>query len=228
MQNPKIFIVIAAYNEEKAIAKVIDDLHNHGYQNIIVVDDGSQDKTAPVAELKGATVLKHIINRGQGAALRTGIEYALDQGADIIITFDADGQHQAKDIKNLIQPIINNEADIVLGSRFLGDTESNVPFWRKLFLKAGALSFRLMFGVKVTDSHNGFRALSRKAAQAIEITSDRMEHASQIIEEIAKKRLRYKEIPVTIIYTDYSQEKGQSTLNAFKIFTKTILRRLIK
>ena len=228
MQNPKIFIVIAAYNEEKTIAKVIDDLHNHGYQNIIVVDDGSQDKTAPVAELKGATVLKHIINRGQGAALRTGIEYALDQGADIIITFDADGQHQAKDIKNLIQPIINNEADIVLGSRFLGNTKSNVPFWRKLFLKAGALSFRLMFGVKVTDSHNGFRALSRKAAQAIEITSDRMEHASQIIEEIAKKRLRYKEVPVTIIYTDYSQEKGQSTLNAFKIFTKTILRRLIK
>ena len=228
MQNPKIFIVIAAYNEEKTIAKVIDDLHNHGYQNIIVVDDGSQDKTAPIAELKGATVLKHIINRGQGAALRTGIEYALDQGADIIITFDADGQHQAKDIKNLIQPIINNEADIVLGSRFLGNTKSNVPFWRKLFLKAGALSFRLMFGVKVTDSHNGFRALSRKAAQAIEITSDRMEHASQIIEEIAKKRLRYKEVPVTIIYTDYSQEKGQSTLNAFKIFTKTILRRLIK
>ena len=228
MQNQKIFIVIAAYNEEKTIAKVIDDLHNHGYQNIIVVDDGSQDKTAPVAELKGATVLKHIINRGQGAALRTGIEYALDQGADIIITFDADGQHQAKDIKNLIQPIVNKEADIVLGSRFLGNTKSNVPFWRKLFLKAGALSFRLMFGIKVTDSHNGFRALSRKAAQAIEITSDRMEHASQIIEEIAKKRLRYKEIPVTIIYTDYSQEKGQSTLNAFKIFTKTILRRLIK
>ena len=228
MQNPKIFIVIAAYNEEKAIAKVIDDLHNHGYQNIIVVDDGSQDKTAPVAELKGATVLKHIINRGQGAALRTGIEYALDQGADIIITFDADGQHQAKDIKNLIQPIINNEADIVLGSRFLGDTKSNVPFWRKLFLKAGALSFRLMFGVKVTDSHNGFRALSRKAAQAIEITSDRMEHASQIIEEIAKKRLRYKEVPVTIIYTDYSKEKGQTTLNAFRILTKTILRKLLR
>jgi len=222
----KTYIVIAAYNEEKTIAKVIKDLHNHNYKNIIVIDDGSKDKTSEIAKKSGAIVLKHIINRGQGAALKTGFDYALKKDVDLVITFDADGQHLASDIKKLIKPIQDKKADIALGSRFLKKTK--MPFIRKLFLKAGAFIFLIMYGIKLTDSHNGFRAISRKALKKIKLKSDKMEHASEIIEEIAKNKIKYKEVPVTILYTDYSKAKGQSTWNAFRIFFRMILNKIIK
>jgi len=221
------WIVIPAFNEEKKIAEVIDSLRKEGYTRIIVVDDGSEDLTYSKAKSPGVTTLKHAINRGQGAALKTGIEYALEQGAEIIVTFDSDGQHSAEDIKRLIQPIEEGKADMVLGSRFL-NKESNVPVVRKIFLKGGALIFRLMYGVRLTDSHNGLRAFSRKAAQTIRLTQDKMEHASEIIEEIGRRKLKYLEVPVTIKYTSYSLEKGQKTSNAFKIIFKMILKGLVR
>ncbi|MBW2973135.1 glycosyltransferase family 2 protein [Candidatus Woesearchaeota archaeon] len=215
-------IVIAAYNEEKAIPYVINDLYNHGYHNIIVVDDCSRDKTAEVAEKTGATVLRHIINLGQGAALKTGIDYAVSKGAEIIVTFDADGQHMAKDIPKLVHAI-ERGYDAALGSRFLGKAE-NIGIIRKIFLKGGAVIFRLFYNVKVTDSHNGLRALSRRAAKKINMTCNRMEHASEIIEELGKKKIRYREVPVTIRYTDYSMKKGQSTWNGFRILFKMVIK----
>jgi glycosyltransferase involved in cell wall biosynthesis len=221
----KIFVVIPAYNEEKTIGYVIRDLKSHGYRNILVVDDGSKDNTAEIVRGNGALLLQHIINRGQGAALKTGIDYALREKADIIITFDADGQHQASDLKELIKPVANKEVDIALGSRFLKKNK-NVPLIRRLFLKGGALIFYMMYRIKLTDSHNGLRALSRKAAEKIEITSNGMEHASEIIDEIKKKKLNFKEIPVNIRYTQYSKKHGQSSLNAFKIFFKMIIKKL--
>lgn len=223
----KIYIVIAAYNEEKKISSVIKGLQELNYNDIVVVDDGSKDNTYSKAKSTGTTVLKHVVNRGQGAALKTGIDYSVEQGADIIITFDADGQHDANQIKNLIEPIKEGKADIVLGSRFL-DNSSNTPKIRKIFLKIGALIFRVMYSVKLTDSHNGFRALSRKAAKEINITQDKMEHASEIVEEIGKRKLRYVEVPVTITYTDYSLQHGQRTSNAFKIFFKMIIKAFLK
>ncbi len=221
------WIVVPAFNEEKKIAEVINSLKKEGYKRIIVVDDGSSDRTYSESKLMGIITLKHAINRGQGAALKTGIDYALEQGAEIIVTFDSDGQHQPEDIKNIIQPIEEGKADIVLGSRFL-NKESNVPLVRKIFLKGGALIFRLMYGVRLTDSHNGLRAFSRKAAQTIKLTQDKMEHASEIIEEIGRRKLKYLEVPVTIRYTAYSLEKGQRTSNAFKIILKMILRGLVR
>ncbi|MBW2988357.1 glycosyltransferase family 2 protein [Candidatus Woesearchaeota archaeon] len=222
-----IFVVIPAFNEERKIERVLQGLKEHGYSNIIVVDDGSSDNTSKIAKKAGAVVLRHVINRGQGAALKTGIDYALEEGADIIVTFDADGQHNPADLAALIKPVKSGEADIALGSRFI-KSDSNTPFVRKLFLKGGAILFRVLYGIKLTDSHNGLRAMNRKAASSIEITCDDMAHASEIVEEVAKHKLRYKEVPVTITYTDYSLSKGQSTLNSIRILSRMLLNKLLK
>jgi polyprenyl-phospho-N-acetylgalactosaminyl synthase len=221
----RIFIVIAAYNEARAIEAVVQGLRKEGYPDIAVVDDGSRDNTAELAENAGATVIVHSINRGQGAALKTGIDYALQQGADIVVTFDADGQHRVEDIPAMVKPVLAKEVD---GSRFIKQG-SNVPWLRKQFLKAGALLFKMLYGVTLTDSHNGFRALSRKAAEAIKIETDRMEHASEIIDQIGKHKLRYREIPVIIKYTDYSKaHSSQGRFAAMRIFLKTLAHKFLK
>lgn len=221
----EVFIVIPAYNEEKNIGKVIEDLHKHGYKNIIVVDDGSIDKTYEIAKRKGCMVLRHITNLGQGAALRTGIKYALLKNAKVIVTFDADGQHLAKDIENLVKPIIFDDYDVVLGSRFL-KKDSNIPIIRKIVLKLGVLFTRLISGIKVTDTHNGLRALSNYAAKKIKITMNGMTHASEILDEIVRNNLKYKEVPVTILYNDETLKKGQSSLNSIRIAIKMINKKL--
>lgn len=222
----KTWIVIAAFNEGKAINDVVKGLLDENYKNIVVVDDGSNDNTAEVAKKAGAHVVVHEQNKGQGAALQTGTDYALEQGADIIIHFDADGQHQASDISKFIEKL-NGDCDVCLGSRFL-NKKSNVPFVRKLFLKGGTLVIWIFYGVKLTDAHNGFRALSRNAAQKIKIECPRMEHASEIIEKIGKYKLKYCEVPVTIKYTNYSMSKGQTSWNAFRILFKMIKNKFKK
>jgi glycosyltransferase involved in cell wall biosynthesis len=218
--------VIAAYNEAHSIGSVVKELVKAGYKNVVVVDDGSADDTARVAKQYTKHVVQHEINRGQGAALKTGIDYALLKDADIIVTFDADGQHRVEDIPRVIEPVKTGEVDVALGSRFLAKTE--VPFFRKLVLKGGILVVWMFYGIKLTDVHNGFRAFSRHAAELIEITMDRMEHASEILSEIKKHNLRYVEVPVIIKYTEYSKQHGQSSLNALKIFYKMLLHRLSK
>lgn len=222
----KEFIVIPAFNEERKIGEVLNDLKSAGYNNLVVVDDGSRDKTSQIASEYNVNVIRHTINRGQGAALKTGINFALANGADIIITFDSDGQHCVEEIPSLIEPIKKREVDVALGSRFI--KENSVPFVRKLFLKGGMFAIRILYGVKLTDSHNGFRALSREACQKIDLKCDKMEHASEILEQINQKGLIYKEIPVTIKYTDYSIRHGQSTFNAFKILSKMILNKFLR
>jgi len=223
----QVYVVIPAFNEAKSIAKVVRDLKAGGYKNIVVVDDGSKDLTYSVAKKAGVFVLRHIVNRGQGAALRTGIDYALLKGANIIVTFDADGQHAVSDLKAMIAPVAKGEVDITLGSRFLGK-KSNVSLCKAMVLKGGALIFKIMYGISLTDSHNGLRAMSAKAARAIDLTSDKMEHASEIPEKIAKKHLCYREIPVTIKYTNYSAADGQTSLAAFKIFFRMIMRWFVR
>ena len=222
----KIFIVIAAYNEGKSIVKVINGLKHAGYKDIVVVDDGSRDNTYDAALNAGAITLRHIINRGQGASLKTGIDYAIQNGADIIVTFDADGQHRVEDLKAMIAPVINGKYDVTLGSRFLKSVE--MPFFRRLTLKIAVLVVWFFYGAKMTDAHNGFRVMNRNAAKAINITSDRMEHASQIVEEIHRKKINFKEIPVTILYSDYSMQHGQGGfMQALKVFSRMILRRIM-
>lgn len=226
LDKKSIYIVIAAYNEGKSILKVINSLKKSGYKNIIVVDDGSSDNTYELCKNSSIYALRHIINRGQGAALKTGIDFALKNGAEIIITFDADGQHRVEDIPAMIKPIQKKECEVTLGSRFL--KKSELPLFRKITLKIAILIVWLFYGVKMTDAHNGFRAMTKSAAKKIKITSDRMEHASQIIEEIHKKQIKYKEIPVTILYTDYSLKHGHGGFKqAIKVLWGMIVRRII-
>ncbi len=226
MNTKDIFIVIAAYNEGKSIKRVLSALQKAGYTNIVVVDDGSCDNTFDIISKEGVFALRHVVNRGQGAALKTGIEFALRNGAEYIVTFDADGQHRIEDLPAMIRPVMNGECEVTLGSRFLRKVE--MPWFRRFTLKIAILVIWIFYGVKMTDAHNGFRVMSRKAAQKIEITSDRMEHASQIVEEIHKKKIRYKEIPVIINYTDYSLKHGEgSFLGGVKVLIRMILRRII-
>ena len=222
----KVMIVIAAYNEESAIGDVIKDLHKHDYNHIIVVDDGSKDNTSEAA--KGSIVVKHAINRGQGAALRTGLQAALDDGADIIVTFDADGQHQAKDLPKSIDPIKEGKAQAVLGSRFIGGL-TKMPWTRKLLLKGSIIIQYLFYGIKLTDAHSGLRALHKDAAAKIEIRSDGMAHSHEFAEQIHKKQITFIEVPIDVKYTEYAMSKGHGSYKqACKVLLAMVKDKLIK
>jgi glycosyltransferase involved in cell wall biosynthesis len=210
-----VYIVVAAYNESAVIETVVRKLRS-SYPHVVVVDDGSMDKTRELASKAGATTLRHPINRGQGAALQTGIAFSLKAGAEAVVTFDADGQHQVADIPVLLAPVLSGEADIVLGSRFLTGS-AEIPALRRLLLKAAVLFTRISSGLPLTDAHNGLRAFSSAAATCIDIQSDRMAHASEIIDKIRRHRLRWVEVPVDVRYTRYSMAKGQKAGNALRI-----------
>ena len=222
-----IFIVIPAYNEEKKISGVLSGVRKSGYRNIVVVDDGSLDKTADIAGSKGVYVLRHIINRGQGAALKTGIEFALRKKADIIVTFDSDGQFLAKEIKNVISPVMKKEADIVLGSRFLGNAV-NIPFLKKIVLKLGIFVVRILYGIRITDSQGGFRAMSGEAARKIKLTADRMEHAAEFFSEIMRNKLKYMEVPITVVYDKYTLGKGQAWTSSIGLGLKMLFNKFMR
>lgn len=224
MKKTKIFAVVAAFNEEKTISAVLADLGKY-VDRIIVVDDGSSDKTADMVKGVGVTLLRHLSNLGQGAALQTGFEYAKKQGANIVITYDADGQFKASDISKLVEPILQKKADIVLGSRFLGNA-INIPLTRLITLKLGIIFTFIFSGLKLTDTYNGLRALNSQALQKINITQNRLAHASEILDQIKAKKLKYTEIPVTVIYTDYSKQKGEKNINALKVFVDLVTRKL--
>jgi glycosyltransferase involved in cell wall biosynthesis len=221
-----VHVIVPAFNEGTAIALVIRDLLQMSVQ-VVVVDDGSTDNTADVARQAGATVVSHALNRGQGAALQTGIEFCVSRGAAYLVTFDADGQHLPTDVPTLIEPIARGEVDVVLGSRFLGTAE-NIELSRKLVLKLGIAFTRLFSGARLTDTHNGIRAFSLAAARRIHLTQDRMAHASQIIDQIVSEGLRYREVPVAVRYTEYSTSKGQTTGSAFRIALDYFLGRVAR
>jgi polyprenyl-phospho-N-acetylgalactosaminyl synthase len=219
-----IWVVVAAYNEASAIADVVGDVTAAGYR-AVVVDDGSHDRTAEVAESAGAALVRHPINLGQGAALQTGIEFALARGANTIVTFDADGQHRAADIPGLVEALARHDADFALGSRFLGTTV-NMPGSRRWLLKAASLFTRATTGLSITDSHNGLRAMTRRGATHIQLRQNRMAHASEILHQIATSGLKYVETPVTIHYSAYSLAKGQTLFDAVLIVLDLFARRL--
>jgi glycosyltransferase involved in cell wall biosynthesis len=221
-----VWIIVPAFNEAARLGETLTALADYA-PRIVVVDDGSTDDTAAVALTQPVWLLRHVVNCGQGAALQTGIDFALAQGADTIVTFDADGQHSATEIAWLIEPVQSGRADVALGSRFLGQAPG-LPWGRWLVLKLGVLFTRIFSGIAVTDTHNGFRAFSRQAATYIAITQNRMAHASEILDQIRAAGLRYVEVPVTIRYTPTSLEKGQSSWNAFKMAGQLLLGRLIR
>ncbi len=218
----KVFIVIPAYNEEKTITRVIEDLLNLNYKDIVIIDDGSADKTSEIISSYPVYFCQHKLNCGQGAALRTGTEFALRNNADIIVHFDADGQHQVADIVKFTQAI-EQGYDIAIGSRFL-NSKQDIPFTKKYFiLKPGRLVNWYFSGLKLSDAHNGFRALNRQAAEKIKITQNRMAHNTEIPAEIVRNNLKYTEIPVEIVYTEY----GQSLKGGIDIIIDLLKQKLL-
>jgi len=218
--------VVPAYNEASRIPATLRDLRLHA-RNIVVVDDGSQDETEARALEEGVWVVRHPINCGQGAAIQTGIDFALRQAAEIVVTFDGDGQHLASDIDSLIEPIVDGACDVVLGSRFLENTE-NLAAGRFLVLKAGVWFTRLVSGICVTDTHNGLRAFSRAAAERIRIRESRMAHASEILHQIQRLNLAYCERGVTARYNDEVRAKGQSSWSALEIAVRFLVGNTVR
>lgn len=213
------------YNDEKMILNVIKDLNKEGYNNIVIVDDGSKDNGYNVVKEKSnAIVTKHIVNRGQGAALQTGMEIAIDRGAKYIVHFDSDGQHDVKDLDNMINTLIKGNYDIVLGSRFL--QQNDIPLKKRIILRLGIIFTFILSQIWLTDVHNGLRAMTAETAKKLDLQHDRMEHASEILDKVKSLNLKYKEVPVTIHYTDYSQAKGQSISNSINIAMKLISSKL--
>ena len=222
----ELWVVIAAYNEGRRIGTVLDSLSPVA-RNIVVVDDGSKDDTGSTVLERPVWLLTHPANLGQGAALQTGIAFALGRGASHIVTFDADGQHGIDDIPRLVEALDQNGADFALGSRFLGHAEG-IPLSRRIVLRLGILFTRLLSGVALTDTHNGFRAMTRRGAQRIQITLNRMEHASEIIEQVARSGLKFVEVPVTIRYSAESLTKGQKTSAAVGLGLKLLLDKVTR
>ena len=213
--STSVWIVIPAFNEGSVIKNTIASV-GAWLPNVVVVDDGSSDDTAGQAKRTAAHVVRHPINLGQGAALETGVRYALKEGADYIVTFDADGQHVPADIDVLVRAARDQDADVVLGSRFMGQT-LNMPMSRRWLLRLATAYTRFTTGLELTDAHNGLRLFTRKAAEQLRIRQNRMAHASEMVEWLASSDLRITEAPVRIIYTDYSLAKGQGLLSSFDV-----------
>ncbi len=227
MDLSKVYVLITAYNEETLIGHVLTDLQR-AFQHIVVIDDCSEDTTGEVAREHGAVVIRHPINLGQGAALQTGITYICGTDATAVVTFDADGQHRVEDAVTLATAVLRDEADVVCGSRFLTLKSATMPRLKFVVLKMAAIFTRITTGVRVTDAHNGLRAIAIASAAKLEITQNRMAHASEIIDLIKKNGLRYKEYPVVIQYTAYSINKGQKITNAINILIDLIFKGLTK
>lgn len=217
------WLIVPLYNEATVVRAVVAGARQV-FPNIVCVDDGSKDGSVAEALAGGATVVQHPINLGQGAALQTGLEFALAQpGAEFFVTFDSDGQHRVADAAAMVERLRTEPLDIVVGSRFLDD-RTKASALKKLILRTAVLFERLSTGVKLTDAHNGLRALNRTAASRIEITQNRMAHASEIVEQIGSAHLRYAEQPVEIVYTDYSRAKGQSMWNSVNILSELFIK----
>jgi len=218
-------VIIAAYNESAVLGRVLSDVLHCGCR-VLVIDDGSRDATREVALRSGATVVRHPVNLGQGAALQTGIDYALAHDADVIVTYDADGQHRASDIEGLLAAIEQEHAEFALGGRIRG--RSTIPPAKRLVLQAATAFTRLTTGLRITDTHNGLRAMTRRGAAAIQLRQNRMAHASEILTQIAKSGLRYVEVPVTVEYTAYSMAKGQRIADAVMILLDLFVGKLYR
>ncbi|MDF1599738.1 glycosyltransferase family 2 protein [Mesorhizobium sp. YIM 152430] len=221
-----VWIVIPAFNEGEVLGDVVRSAVARGF-SVVVVDDGSKDLSGEIAYRAGAHVCRHPINLGQGAALQTGIDFALGHDADAVVTFDADGQHSLDDASAMVSRLARGDVDVVLGSRFRGEVVGMASS-RRWLLRAATIYTRMTSGLRVTDTHNGLRCLSQRAALQIRIRQNRMAHASEILNKIGSLGLRYVEVPCTIAYTDYSRAKGQRMSGALTILVDLAMGRLYR
>lgn len=206
-----VWVVMPAYNEESSIGEVIDGLHRQGFSQLIVVDDGSKDQTGRIARSKGAEVVTHDRNRGLGSALRTGFREARNKNAEIVVTFDSDGQHDPKAIPKLLDAL--NDSNLAIGIRY----RSKMP-WNKRLGNSILDVITRLFGGPLTDSQSGFRALDRVALKNIRIRSNLYEVSSEILIQAREKNLKIKGVPIQGIFTEYSEASGTTIASGIRIF----------
>lgn len=220
--HPDVWVIIPFYNEATVIGGVISELLP-AFSNVICVDDGSTDGGGIVAKNAGAKLVSHPINLGQGAALQTGFEYALEHAASYVITFDADGQHRKEDAIAMLELARQENLAIVFGSRFL-DNRTKPGFLKKIVLKTAVTVTNWSTKTKLTDAHNGLRVIREDALRKISLKQDRMAHGTEIIVQLGRTGLPYAEHPVEVLYTEYSKTKGQSLWNSFNILMDLMIR----
>lgn len=221
-RNSDVWVVIPLYNEAEVIGGVIRGLLTE-FPHVVCIDDGSTDGSGSIASSAGARLLRHPINLGQGAALQTGFEYALEQGAHYVVTFDADGQHRVEDALAMVDRARADNLAIVFGSRFLDD-RTKPGLLKKIVLKTAVWVTNITTRTKLTDAHNGLRVIRDDALRQVKLRQDRMAHGTEIVVQLGKTKLPFAEQPVEVLYTDYSKAKGQSLLNSVNILVDLIIR----
>jgi glycosyltransferase involved in cell wall biosynthesis len=224
----KLIVILPAFNEASVIKQTLTHV-KRAIQSlplvseIVVINDGSQDQTGPISRQAGVTVITHRLNRGLGASLGTGLEYARRRQADFAITMDSDGQHDPQDIKLVLKPLLEGQADVVIGSRLL-KKPSTMPWLRQLNNRCFNLISWFLFGIRTSDSLSGFRGFSQPAIQKIKLKTERMEVSNEFFSEIKKNKFRLVEVPIRVIYTPYSLAKGVQPSNVFAIVFRLLLR----
>jgi polyprenyl-phospho-N-acetylgalactosaminyl synthase len=222
-ETRNVWIVVPAFNEAGVIGDVIADLRSV-FTNVVCVDDGSADDTGEIALKAGAHLVRHPVNLGQGAAIQTGVEYARRQpGAQVFATFDADGQHRVKDLVTMIDRLSAGDVDVVVGTRF-GPGVSRPPLMKRVVLQTAARLSPRGRRLGLTDTNNGLRVFNKTVADGLDITLNGMSHAGEFIMLIAENGWRVAEEPVEVLYTEYSQSKGQPLLNGVNIIFDGFLR----
>jgi len=231
--NPKTMIIIPAYNEGRVLGGVLDkllgDLKKTGLEDaqVVVVNDGSKDNTAEIVTKRPRIILvSHLLNSGAGAAIRTGLGYARDEGADFAVTMDADGQHDSRDAARVLKELKKGGSDIVIGSRLI-DT-AGMPWYRVMLNKGGGLFTFLLFGIYVGDSQSGLRGFNKSALQKITFHSNNYTYNSELMWRIKQNRLTVKEIPIKAIYSEYSLSKGQTNWEMIHIVRQLIKYRFLE
>ncbi|MEY3050338.1 MAG: hypothetical protein RLY31_123 [Bacteroidota bacterium] len=219
MDNNRIFIVIPAKDEGPRIGNLLERLLELGYHNLVVVDDGSSDDTAAVAGRYPVALLSHIINLGAGAATQTGIAYALHAGADIIVTIDGDHQHLPHDIRQLVETLVGQSVDIVIGSRFLHKS-NNIPRSRALYNYVGNVLTFLLTGLATTDSQSGMKAFRAEFARKYTIHRNGYEFCVEIIRNIRLHKAQWAEVPISVTYTPDTLAKGQNFWSGVKMLPR--------
>lgn len=222
------WLVIPCFNEGQVIFDVIANARET-FPNIVAVNDGSRDNSAEAIHAAGAHLVNHPVNLGQGAAIQTGVEYARAQaGAQYFVTFDADGQHQVKDVVAMVNRLRTEPVDIIVGTRFAGQDNSQVPWIKRVVLKTVVMLSPRTKRLGLSDAHNGLRAFNRKVAEEMDIRMNGMSHASEIVAMIDHHGWRVAEQPVDILYTEYSMSKGQSLINGVNILADGLMARRLK
>ncbi|WOT01746.1 glycosyltransferase family 2 protein [Corynebacterium pyruviciproducens] len=230
MQNQDTWLIIPCFNEGTVIGDVIRHARET-FPNIVAVNDGSSDNSAEEIHKAGAHLVNHPVNLGQGAAIQTGVEYARAQpGARYFVTFDADGQHQVKDVVAMLERLRNEPVDIIVGTRFgrPRSADDQVPWIKRLVLKTVVLLSPRTRKLGLSDAHNGLRVFNMKVADELNIRMNGMSHASEFVAQMDERGWRVSEQPVDILYTDYSMSKGQSLINGVNILADGFVARRLK